>query len=247
MVLSFQNLSLSSLFIGKANICRNTTKYRTQFSPSKAIKVHFLSVSTEENRNLAEYKRITGSVTALTRCKVPDSWMNQENTVGIIGGLSASSTLIFLEKLVWGSSRNKKESVPFIVCSDSTIKSELSTYSALISTKDAQMELHRGEIVENLRRKRTFLEQSGARCIVMPCHVSHVWHREVSEGCSVPFLSVGDCVSGELKGANLKPLEAGSKVRIGVLAGDANLVGNFYQEKLQSQVRSQLLQKFLFF
>ncbi|KAL3535834.1 hypothetical protein ACH5RR_004295 [Cinchona calisaya] len=225
-----------SLSIHNLSVCRSRTSFRTKFSPSMAVQIPFSSVSTEENRNLTEFKRVSSTV--LMRCKVPDPWINQENTVGVLGGLSASSTLTFLEKFVWRSSRNAKESIPFIVCSDSTIKSEVSMYSALVNSKDAQIELlqlHRGIIAENLRCKRTFLEQSGARCIVMPCHVSHIWHREVSKGCSVMFLDVGDCVARELKEANLKPLEAGRKVLIGVLARDAALVANFYQEKLQSQ------------
>lgn len=200
-----------------------------------AIQIPFPSVSTDEDRNSAELKRVSNSGTAQARCELPDSWMSQENTIGVIGGLSASSTLIFLEKLVWGSSRMGKESVPFIVCSDSIIKSELLMHSAQVSSKEAQIELHRRLIVDNLRQKRAFLEQSGARCIVMPCHVSHVWHKEVSMGCSVTFLNAGDCIAKELEEANLKPLEAGSKVRIGVLAKDAALVANFYQEKLQNK------------
>ncbi|KAL3532362.1 hypothetical protein ACH5RR_005883 [Cinchona calisaya] len=233
MILSFQNLDFPLLLVDSVNVCTN---HRAKFSTSMAIKIPSLSISTEEDRNLAKSRKNIGSAyTAITRCKVSDSWMSQENTVGIIGGLSVSSTLIFLEKLVWGSSRNGKESVPFIVCSDSTIKSELFMYATLVSSQDARFELHHRVIVEDLRRKRAFLEQSGAQCIVMPCHVLHVWHREVSRGCSVTFLNVGDCVARELKEANFKSLEAGGKVRIGLLARDANLVAKFYQEKLQSQ------------
>lgn len=94
----------------------------------------------------------------------------------------------------------------------------------------------RGAVSQNLRHKRAFLEHAGARCIVMPCHISHAWHGDVSEGCSIPFLHVGECVAKELKEAKLKPLEAGSGVRIGVLATDAALSAGFYQEKLQNQV-----------
>ncbi|KAI5665234.1 hypothetical protein M9H77_24557 [Catharanthus roseus] len=115
------------------------------------------------------------------------------------------------------------ECVPFIVFSDPTIR------------REDEMLRSSAAIVENLKWKRKFLEQSGARCIVMPCHLSHVWHREVSEGCSVTFLNVGDCVSKELKEAKMKPLEAGSNVRIGVLARDATLIANFYGEKLENQ------------
>lgn len=140
-----------------------------------------------------------------------------KNTVGIIGGVSVCSTLIFLEKLVWLSSRNgEKECLPFVVCSsDPALNPEI--------------------VVDNLWQKRAFLEQSGARCIVMPCSLSHAWHDEISKGCSVTFLHIGDCVAKELKEAKLKPLEAGSNVRIGVLATDETLNAGFYQQKLQNQ------------
>lgn len=91
--------------------------------------------------------------------------------------------------------------------------------------------------MEGLRQQRLFLESSGARCIVMPCHVSHYWHREVSEGCSVPFLHMGDCVASELREAGLRPVEAGSNVRIGVLATGSALIAAVYQEKVQNLVR----------
>ncbi|KAL1169228.1 hypothetical protein V6Z11_A05G133400 [Gossypium hirsutum] len=44
---------------------------------------------------------------------------------------------------------------------------------------------------------------------------------------------MAECVARELKEAGLKPLEAGSPLRIGVLATDATLKAGFYQEKLQ--------------
>ncbi|OMO81270.1 hypothetical protein CCACVL1_12498 [Corchorus capsularis] len=40
----------------------------------------------------------------------------------------------------------------------------------------------------------------------------------------------------ELKEAKLKPLDAGSSVRIGVLAACETIASGFYQEKLQNQV-----------
>ncbi|KAK8296577.1 hypothetical protein V6Z11_D05G131600 [Gossypium hirsutum] len=67
----------------------------------------------------------------------------------------------------------------------------------------------------------------------MPCHISHSWHDEVFKGCSVHSLHMAECVARELKEAGLKPLEAGSPLRIGVLATDATLKAGFYQEKLQ--------------
>uniref|UniRef100_A0A1D1XCX0 Putative amino-acid racemase n=1 Tax=Anthurium amnicola TaxID=1678845 RepID=A0A1D1XCX0_9ARAE len=163
---------------------------------------------------------------------------SQANTVGVLGGVSAVSTLHFLEKLVGWSSREGEESPPFIVCSDPGLSREVSSRGRDSfphrGTRSTCFWFNRPRLVGNLRHKREFLELSGARCIVLPCHLSHSWHREISEGCSVPFLHVGECVAEELKAADLRPVEAGSSVRIGVLAADATLAAGFYQEKLQN-------------
>ncbi|KAA8523034.1 hypothetical protein F0562_009457 [Nyssa sinensis] len=235
MTVSFRTLNCPPIFVGYVN--KNRTHYRTRFNPSMAIQLFSLLVQTDESGNLPESKKFSSSGTALRRCQNPHSLLSQANTVGIIGGVSVFSTLIFLEKLVWWSSRDGEECIPFVVCSDPKISRDLPFQSSflLANAKHGRNHLNHGTIVENLRRKRAFLEQSGARCIVMPCHISHVWHSEVSEGCSVPFLDVGDCVSRELKEAKLKPLEAGSDVQIGVLATDATPMAAFYQKKLESQ------------
>lgn len=219
-VLSLQKLCCPAMFTGLDIIRRIRVSHTMKLcTTSMRLKVAPLSVfSTKEDRSLAELKKVTS--------KVDSFLLGEENTVGIIGGLSSFSTLMFLEKLVWWGSRNQKESIPFVVCSgDPTIRREL-----LMNNPEV--------IVDNLTSKRKFLEKSGAQCIVMPCHVSHVWHRQVSQGCSVTFLNVGDCVAMELKDAKLKPLEAGSSdVKIGVLARDATYVAEFYKNKLQNEVQ----------
>lgn len=177
----------------------------------------------------------------------PQRICSQENTVGIIGGVSVLSTLIFLEKFVLWSSREERETIPFIVCSDPMVVKD--AYKSSIATSSASREsvsdsndeeisagLDRVRLVENLREKRVFLEGGGARCIVMPCHLSHAWYGEISQGCEQPFLHVAECVVKELKEARFRPLEVGSCVKVGVLASDATLVAGVYQEKLQDQV-----------
>ncbi|XP_059637999.1 uncharacterized protein LOC132279944 isoform X1 [Cornus florida] len=235
MIMSFYTLNHSPALLG--NVYKNRTYYRTRFNPSMAIQPSSLLVQTDEGGNLLESKKISSSGTAITSCLTPNSLLSQANTIGIIGGASVFSTLIFLEKLVWWCSRDGGESIPFVVCSDPVISRELLFHGSFPSFygRDAQIPLNHGMIVQNLKHKRAILEQSGARCIVMPCHMSHMWYGEVSQGCSVPFLHEGDCVARELKEAKLKPLAVGSSVRIGVLATDATLMAGFFQEKLESQ------------
>ncbi|CAJ2661326.1 unnamed protein product [Trifolium pratense] len=155
----------------------------------------------------------------------------QGTTVGIIGGMSVDATLNFLRKLVELSSQDEQKPIPFLLCSDPILNKELLSYERSLES----FKLDSTQIVESLRNKRVFLENSGARCIVMPCNVSHSWYEQVSKGCSVPFLHMADCVAKELKEAKLKPLEAGSPLRIGVLATNATLAAGFYKEKLQNE------------
>lgn len=151
--------------------------------------------------------------------------------IGVIGGVSANDTLSFAKRLK-SLQPEEGSSPPIILCSDPALSKDISFFSA----KNGRVKADHASIVENLRRKRAFLENSGVSCVVMPCHVSHSWHDDIKEGCSVPFLHVGECVAKELKAANLKPLETGSPLRIGVLASNETPVPRIYQEKLENEV-----------
>ncbi|KAE7998846.1 hypothetical protein FH972_003347 [Carpinus fangiana] len=228
MTMSFHALNCPPAV--RSSVKKNKTQIR---NPSVAAQISSVPIHCDESGNLLESKRNL----ALKRCQAPNPLLSQRNTVGIIGGVSAFSTLIFLEKLVLWSSKDGQECMPFVVCSDPAISKGLPVLGSIHSfnSKNDKIQFNHGPIVGNLQRKRVFLEQSGARCIVMPCHLSHAWHSEISEGCSLPFLHVGDCVARELSEAKLRPLEAGSDVRIGVLATPAASISGFYQEKLRSQ------------
>ncbi|KAI3977222.1 hypothetical protein MKX01_035952 [Papaver californicum] len=115
-----------------------------------------------------------------------------------------------------------------MICSDQVSREQLSFCgcSFHLETRNAclDLDLDFAPILQNLRSEITFIEQSCARFIVMPCH-------------GVQFL-LFIWVIALLRNskANLKPLEAGSNLRIGVLATDVNLTARYYQEKLQNEV-----------
>ncbi|XP_077252263.1 aspartate-glutamate racemase family [Tasmannia lanceolata] len=229
----FHTLNCPSHIVGGLN--KHRTHFKTRSSnPVFVVKSSSILLQTDENDNLPESKNFSSGSS-------PTAGLifSQDNAVGIIGGVSTVSTLSFLKKLVMCSTKDGEEGLPFIVCSDPGLSKKLLAHEggsfSNPNSKDAYFHLDQTPIVENLRNKRAYLEQSGARCIVMPCHISHSWHGEISEGCSVPFLHVGECVAKELKEAKLKPVEAGNSVRIGVLASYATLTAGFYQEKLQNQ------------
>ncbi|XP_057958738.1 uncharacterized protein LOC131151511 [Malania oleifera] len=220
-------------------VYKHRTKYKLRSNQALALPPSSILLQTDENCNYPDANKISGSYTALASSESASSLISQANTVGIIGGVSVDSTLNFLKKLVQWSSNDGKGCLPFVLCSDPLLNKELlmherSSMSVMRSRKELSQLDHK-PVVENLQGKRVFLEGSGARCIVMPCHISHSWHNEVSEGCSVPFLHMGDCVARELKEAKLKPLEAGSALRIGVLATNSALTAGFYQEYLQRE------------
>ncbi|CAN6706990.1 unnamed protein product [Malus baccata var. baccata] len=214
------------------------TLYMTRLNPGQAKTPSPVLLHTDETGPFPEFKKGSGSSTALRNTAPRKSFPGLPNTVGIIGGLSVDSNVKFMRKLVNWSSRDGESCPPFVLCSDHVSNKELLSIESSfpsVSSKSDGPEFDPTPIVENLLCKRIFLEKSGARCIVMPCHISHSWHDEISKGCSVPFLHIGECVVKELKEAKLKPLEAGSPLRIGVLASHATLTAGFYQEKLQSE------------
>ncbi|OWM81826.1 uncharacterized protein LOC116215643 [Punica granatum] len=214
---------------------------RARLNPVQAIPPSSVILHTDESDNLPEAKKRSGPGSASKSCDATgNSLLSQSNTIGIIGGASVDSTLSFVQKLTQRSSKDGECSLPFVLCSDPVLSKELLLHEIrsfpLISTSRPERPNSDPKlVVETLTSKQAFLEKSGARCIVMPCHISHSWHNEVSEGSSVPFLHMADCVAKELKDTKMKPLEAGSPLRIGLLATDAILSAGFYQEKLQNE------------
>ncbi|XWS70677.1 hypothetical protein CRYUN_Cryun03dG0067400 [Craigia yunnanensis] len=95
-------------------------------------------LQTDESGNLSESKKISG----------------------IIGAVSVLSTLIFLEKIVWWSTRNGEEYVPVVVCSDPALDGGLISQGSIHSSlgEIAQKEVNQEPIIQNLRHKRGFLE-----------------------------------------------------------------------------------------
>lgn len=232
--MSFHTLNYSSHVLGNLKTYR--TLYGTRTIPVRAISPSSIIF---ESDNLPDSKKSSGLDTPSIRSVSGGFLLNQQNTVGIIGGVSIDSTLNFVRKLVKWSSNDEEDGIPFVLCSDPLLNKDLlqlerSSFS--LTERGGRLKLDHTPIVENLRSKRVFLERSGARCIAMPCHISHSWYDEVSKGCSVPVLHMGECVARELKEAKLRPLEAGSPLRIGVLATSATLLAGFYQEKLQKEV-----------
>ncbi|CAA0839134.1 aspartate-glutamate racemase family [Striga hermonthica] len=162
----------------------------------------------------------------------------QSNCIGIIGGVSVESGLSFAKKLVnFEDIEEKYSPPPFMLSCDPLLSEELSSLKREFFSRRNGMirSFDHSSIVEKIKGRRTSLEKSGVCCLAMPCHLLHSWYDEIEQGSCVHFLHVGDCVAKELKEAKLRPIEAGSPIRIGVLATNENLVARFYQEKLENE------------
>ncbi|KAK6914997.1 Asp/Glu/hydantoin racemase [Dillenia turbinata] len=232
----FQTLNIPSHVLG--NTSKQRTPWKMRQNPVLAVPPSSILLQADESGNLRESKK-AGSGEAVTSKDSGGPLLGQANVVGIIGGLSINCTLKFVKKLAQWSSKHGEDQIPFILCCDPIISKELSNHERncfpSLHSKSESSRQDCTSLMDNLQQKRIFLEHSGARCIVMPCHISHSWHAYISKGCSVPFLHMGECVSKELKEVKLKPLEAGSPVRIGLLATNATLAAGIYQEKLESK------------
>ncbi|XP_050366709.1 uncharacterized protein LOC126785138 [Argentina anserina] len=236
--MSFHTQNRPTLLLGV--LSENRTQNRTKSGSSVAVHVSSVLQTNGKggngNGNLSDQPK---KGMALKKRQVSKFVLSQPNTVGIIGGVSVYSSLLFLEKLVWWSLKDGGECPPFVVCSDTAQYKELPIRSLFQSLKrkatKAKYSSKNRAIIDSLCQKRAFLENSGARCIVMPCHLSHAWHEQISQDCSLRFLHIGECVARELREAKMKPLEAGSNVRIGVLGAEATLTAGFYQQKLSIQ------------
>lgn len=189
-------------------------------------------LQTYQNESLPDITKSSG----LDATSRGSGFLLNQQGVGIIGGVSVDSTLSFVRKLVKLSSDDGEAGLPFVLCSDPMLKKEVLHQETSSFLRTEHLKLDHMPIVENLRSKRVFLERSGACCIAIPCHISHFWYDEVSKGCSVPVLHIGECVARELKDANLRPLEAGSPLRIGVLSTSTALLAGIYQDKLRNEV-----------
>ncbi|KAJ1390213.1 Asp/Glu/hydantoin racemase [Sesbania bispinosa] len=180
--------------IGDAFRKRTQTLCRTRSNSSTVFQLSSVLL-TDENGNNPE------PGTSLMRCQSSASLLSQPNTVGVIGGVSVLSTLIFLEKLACWGSRNGKECPPFVVCSDPVLSKVLSLRSPFPSSRNrmAHIKFNQDLVIENLQYKKNFLKQSGACGLAMPCHLSHAWHSEISEDGSLPFLHIAGYYQDKLQ------------------------------------------------
>ena len=147
--------------------------------------------------------------------------------LGVLGGMGPLATADFLQKFVKVTPAKSDQDHPeVIVFSNPKIPdrvgpilgtSEVSPLPALIDTAQR-------------------LQMFGARVLAMPCHTAHYWHAQIAQSISVPFVHIADVTCEEILS-----MEGGPNKTVGVLATEATLHAQIYQDRFDSFGLSYLL------
>ncbi|MET0532259.1 MAG: amino acid racemase [Microvirga sp.] len=140
--------------------------------------------------------------------------MSGTKTVGVIGGLGPMATLDFFERILKRTKALREQDHLRLIIDNNPHFPDRNAYK-------------RGEGPSpgpTLAECARGLQAAGAELIVMACNTTHAWEAEIRAAISVPFISIIEETSDVV--AELKP------ERAGVLAVDACLSSNLYQDAL---------------
>lgn len=150
--------------------------------------------------------------------------MSETKTVGVIGGLGPMATLDFFERILRRTRAVREQDHLRLIIDNNTKIPDRNAFK-------------RGEGPSPgpaLAAAALALEKAGAEFIVMACNTTHAWEPEIRAAISVPFISIIEETTKAV--AELDP------ERAGVLAVDACLSSNLYQDALAKRgVKTVLL------
>ena len=150
--------------------------------------------------------------------------MSETKTVGVIGGLGPMATLDFFERILRRTRAVREQDHLRLIIDNNTKIPDRNAFK-------------RGEGPSPgpaLAAAAHALEKAGAEFIVMACNTTHAWEAEIRAAISVPFISIIEETAKAV--AELDP------ERAGVLAVDACLSSNLYQDALAKRgVKTVLL------
>lgn len=146
-------------------------------------------------------------------------------TVGVMGGMGPDATVDFMAKVIaLTNSGRDQDHVHMIVDNDPTIPNR---QVAINSGND--------EVSPRLEAMAQRLESAGADFLVMVCNTAHVFLDGVRASTSIPFISIIDESVKEID--NVCP----DAVKVGVMATDACLNTNVYQDAISASGRVALV------
>ena len=140
--------------------------------------------------------------------------------LGVLGGMGPLATADFIQKLVKATPAKSDQDHPeVIVFSNPKIPDRVGP----ILGRSAVSPLP--ALIDTAQRLQAF----GAKVLVMPCHTAHYWHTQIAQAVTVPFVHIADAACEEILG-----VEDGRKKTIGVLATEATLHAEIYQDRFKS-------------
>jgi aspartate racemase len=141
--------------------------------------------------------------------------MTETKTVGVIGGLGPAATLDFFDKVLKRTRAARDQDHLRLIIDNNTKIPDRNAASR------GEGPLPGPAIAATARR----LQDAGAEFIVMACNTAHEHEAEIRAAISVPFINMIEATVKVV--ADLRPEKAG------VLAGDACLAANLYQDALK--------------
>jgi aspartate racemase len=136
-------------------------------------------------------------------------------SVGVIGGLGPAATLDFFDRILKRTKAQRDQDHLRVIIDNNTKVPDRNAFA------DGNGPSPAAAIAASARG----LQNAGAEFIVMACNTAHAYEAEIRAAITIPFISMIDETVAAV--AELRP------ERAGVLAGDACLAANLYQEKLK--------------
>lgn len=135
--------------------------------------------------------------------------INGKNVIGILGGMGPMATVDLFRKIVsMTAADSDSEHIHILIDNDTSIPDRT---DAILNGGESPVPY----IVASAQR----LEAMGADLLVMPCNTGHYFHKEISESCSVPLLSMPDETAAAVKKTGLSC--------VGLLASDGSVKSDF--------------------
>jgi aspartate racemase len=139
----------------------------------------------------------------------------QTKTVGVIGGLGPAATLDFFDRILKRTKALRDQDHLRVIIDNNT----------KVPDRNAALKGGGPSPGAAIAASARGLQGAGADFIVMACNAAHSYETEIRAAISVPFLSMID--------ATVKAVAEYRPQRAGVLAADACLAANLYQDALR--------------
>lgn len=147
--------------------------------------------------------------------------------LGVLGGMGPLATADFLQKFTKATPAEYDQDHPqVVVFSNPKIPDRIGPILGKGSVSPLPA------LIESAQR----LQEFGAKVLVMPCHTAHFWYTQIAQAVTIPFLHIADITCEEIVRIGGK-----RKMTVGVLATQATLHAQIYQERFNNLGISYLL------